>query len=176
MAMASNKTQCFTCNKEKITYPCKGCSKEFCLTHLTEHQQNLNEELNHIINDYDQFKQTINEQKQNPQDHLLIEQINRWETSSIELIRQKAQECRKSLIKYSQRFIKDIEIKFNYLSEQIKHIHSENEFNEIDLNYLTNQLIEITDELNNPTDISIKEGSQSFINEISVISSNIFSN
>ncbi|CAF4221977.1 unnamed protein product [Adineta steineri] len=66
MTMANTKTQCFKCNKEKTTYPCKGCSKEFCLTHLTEHQQILNEELNDIINDYDQFKQRINEQKQNP--------------------------------------------------------------------------------------------------------------
>ncbi|CAF4450709.1 unnamed protein product, partial [Adineta steineri] len=69
MAMANSKTQCFTCIKEKVTYPCEGCSKKFCLKYLTEHQQILNEELNHIINDYDQFKQRINEQKQNPQDH-----------------------------------------------------------------------------------------------------------
>ncbi|CAF1062151.1 unnamed protein product [Adineta steineri] len=169
MAIASNKTLCFICKKEKITYPCRGCSKEFCLIHLTEHQQNLNEELNHIINDYDQFKQTINEQKQNPQDHLLIEQINQWERNSIEKIQQKAQQCRNIVIESSQTFIKETEMKFEDLSEQIKHIHGENEFNEIDLNYLTNQLIKITKELNDLSDISIKEGSQSFINEISII-------
>ncbi|CAF4429926.1 unnamed protein product, partial [Adineta steineri] len=89
MAMANNKTQCFTCKKEKITYSCEGCSKRFCLIHLTEHQQMLNEELNHIINGYDQFKQRINEQKQNPQslqNQTLIKQINEWETNSIETI------------------------------------------------------------------------------------------
>ncbi|CAF1457684.1 unnamed protein product [Adineta steineri] len=171
MAMAKNKTQCFTCHKDKITYPCKGCSKEFCLIHLTEHQQNLNEELNHTINDYDEFKQKINEQKQNPQNDLLIEQIDQWERQSIEIIQQKAQECRKIVIEYSQTFINDIENKFNNLSEQIKQIHQENEFNEIDLNYLRNQLIKITQEFNNPSNVSIKENSQSFIKEISIISS-----
>ncbi|CAF1061696.1 unnamed protein product [Adineta steineri] len=171
MAMASNKTLCFKCNKEKITFPCRGCSQEFCFTDLAEHQQILNDELNDIINDYDQFRQRINEQKQNPQNHSLIEQINQWEISSIEKIQQKAQDCRKSLIKYSQRSIKDIEMKFKDLSEQMKEIHSENEFNEIDLNYLTNQLRKITEELNKPSSIFIKEGSQSFIYEISVISS-----
>ncbi|CAF4171634.1 unnamed protein product, partial [Adineta steineri] len=60
--------------------------------HLTEHQQNLNEELNFIINDYDQFKQTIDEQKQNPQSHSFIKQIDEWERNSIEIIQQKAQE------------------------------------------------------------------------------------
>ncbi|CAF1314942.1 unnamed protein product [Adineta steineri] len=123
--MANNKTQCFKCNKEKITYPCEGCSKRFCLTHLTEHQQMLNEELNHIINDYDQFKQRINEKKQNSQslqNLSLIKQINQWETNSIEIIKQKAQNCREIVITSSETFIYDIEKKFNDLSEQIKEI------------------------------------------------------
>ncbi|CAF0766953.1 unnamed protein product [Adineta steineri] len=171
MAMANNKTYCFTCNKEKITFSCEGCSKRFCLTHLTEHQKNLSDELNHIINDYDQFKQIINEQKQNLQNHSLIKEINQWERNSIEIIQQKAQNCREFVIKSSEIFINDIEIKFNSLSEQIKELYKENEYNEINLNYLKNQLIETTEEFNDPSNISIKEDSQSFINEISIISS-----
>ncbi|CAF1274721.1 unnamed protein product [Adineta steineri] len=171
MAVANNKTHCFTCNKEKITYPCRGCSKEFCLTHLTEHQQMLNEELNHIINDYDEFKQKINQQRQNPQNHSLIKQIDQWERKSIELIQQKAQEYREILVKSSQTCVNDIEKKFNDLCEQIKQIHAENEFNEINLNDLRNQLNEITEELNNSSNISIQQESQSFIDEISIISS-----
>ncbi|CAF4200103.1 unnamed protein product [Adineta steineri] len=169
--MASKKTLCFTCKKDKITYPCEGCIKEFCLAHLNEHKQFLNDELNHIINDYDQFKQTINEQREKPENHPLIKQIDQWETKSIEKIQQEAKECRKIFIRYSKRFIKDIEMKYNALSEQIKQIHKENEFNEIDLSYLTNQLKSITEELNDPSKISIQQNSQSLINEISVISS-----
>ncbi|CAF0931351.1 unnamed protein product [Adineta steineri] len=167
--MANNKTHCFKCNKDKITYPCEGCSKEFCLTHLTEHQQNLNEELNYIINDYDQFKQRINEQKQNPQNNSLIKQINQWERHSIEKIQQRAQDCRNIVTEYSPTFINEIEMKFKDLKKQIKQIQKENEFNEINLNYLTNQLIEITEELYNPSKISIQQNSQPFINDISVI-------
>ncbi|CAF4438452.1 unnamed protein product, partial [Adineta steineri] len=122
----------------------------------------------------DQFKQKINEQKQNPQNpqnNLLIKQIDQWERNSIEIIQQKAQNCREIIIKSSQTFINDIEMKFNDISKQIKQLHQENEFNEINLNYLRNQLIEITEEFNNPLKVSIKEDSQSFINEISIISS-----
>ncbi|CAF0827552.1 unnamed protein product [Adineta steineri] len=173
MAMVNNKTQCFKCNREKITYPCKGCSKEFCFTDLSEHKQILNEELHHITNGYNEFKQTINERKQNPQNHSLIEQINQWERNSIGKIIQKAQEYREILIKLSETCINDTEMKFNDLSDQIKEIQKENEFNEINLNYLRNELTEITEELNNPLKISIKEDSQSFINEISIISSKI---
>ncbi|CAF1237990.1 unnamed protein product [Adineta steineri] len=171
MAVASKKTQCFKCNKEKITYSCEGCSKRFCFMDLAEHKQILNDELNHIINDYDEFKQTINERKKNPQNHSLIKQINQWETISIEIIQQKAQECRKIVINSLQTFMDDIEMKFTDLSEQVKQIHKENEFNEIDLNCLSNQLRKIREELNDPTNISIKQSSQLFINEISIISS-----
>ncbi|CAF3940403.1 unnamed protein product [Adineta steineri] len=169
MARANNKTQCFICKKEKITYPCRGCLKEFCLIHLTEHQQVLNEELNDVINNYDQFKQTTNEQKQNLQNHSLIKQIDQWEIKSIEIIQQRAQQCRKIVIESSQTFINEIENKFKDLSEQIKQIHKENEFNENDLNYLRDQLQEITNELNNPSNIYIQHDSQSFINDISII-------
>ncbi|CAF1204700.1 unnamed protein product [Adineta steineri] len=168
MAMAKNKTLCFTCNKDKITYLCEGCLKNFCLMDLTKHRQILNQELHHIITDHHQFKQIFNEQKPNSHDLSLIDQINQWEKSSIDKIKQKAKDCIAIVVKSSQTF-NDIEKKFNALSEQIKQIHKEDEFNEINLNYLKNQLIEITEELNNPLDISIQQDSQPFINEISII-------
>ncbi|CAF1384175.1 unnamed protein product [Adineta steineri] len=140
--MANNKTLCCICNEEKITYPCEGCSKRFCFVDLEKHRQILNDELHHITNEYNEFKQTINEQKQNPQNHSVMNQINQWEIQSIEIIQKKHK-------------------------TQIIQIRKENEFNETNLNYLRNQLIEITEELNNPSSISAKQNSQRLINEIS---------
>ncbi|CAF1368059.1 unnamed protein product [Adineta steineri] len=167
--MANNKTLCFKCNKEKITYSCEGCSKHFCLMHLTEHRQTLNNELQLITNEYNEFKQTINEQKQNPHNHSLMNQINQWEIKSIEKIQQKAQEYREILNKSSQTCTNDIEKKFNNLREEIKQYQQENEFNEINLNYLRTQLIEIGKELKNPSNVSIQPNPQPLINDISII-------
>ncbi|CAF4219786.1 unnamed protein product [Adineta steineri] len=171
MAMANNKTRCYTCNEEKITFNCKGCSKEFCLTDLTEHGEILTNELHSITYEYNEFKQTLNEQKQNPQNHLLIEQINQWEIESIDKIQQKAEEYRENVTKSLQTCTNDIEMKFKDLDEQVKQIQKENEFNEINLDYLRNQLKEMTEELNNPLKISIKQDLQSLINKISIVSS-----
>ncbi|CAF1486670.1 unnamed protein product [Adineta steineri] len=165
----ANKTQCFTCKKEKITYPCEGCSQRFCLIHLPEHQQGLTEELNCIIDDYNEFTERINGEKQNLHNHSLIEQINQWERNSIEQIQQKAQECRETVIESSRLFINDIENKFNDLNKQIQELHTENDFNEINLNYLRNQLGKVTEELNDPSKISIQKYSQACMNEISFI-------
>ncbi|CAF0751719.1 unnamed protein product [Adineta steineri] len=169
MAMANNKRKCFTCHRENNTYTCEGCSKRFCLVHLNEHEQKFNEELSHIINDYNGFKERINEQKQNPHNHSLIKQIDQWEIKSTEIIQQKAQDCRQVVLESLQTCINDTEKKFNDLTEQIKHLQKENDFNEINLNHLTNHLIEITQELNNPSNISIQQDSQSVIDDISII-------
>ncbi|CAF0937114.1 unnamed protein product [Adineta steineri] len=168
MAMKNNKTLCIICNKDKITYLCEGCSKKFCLMDLTIHRQILNKELQLIINDYDQFKHRFSEQKPNPHDLSLINEINQWEIDSIEKIKQEANDRREIVIKSSQTFLNDIEKKFNDLNEQLKQIRNENEFNEINLNYLRNELMKIRQESNNPPKISIEQDSEPFINEISV--------
>ncbi|CAF1009147.1 unnamed protein product [Adineta steineri] len=169
MTMANNKRKCFTCDRENNTYTCEGCSKRFCSAHIPEHQQILIDEFNHISHDYNEFKERINEQKQNPQNHSLIKQIDQWETNSIEKVQQKAQDCREIVNEFLRTFINAIEMKFNDLNRQIQQLHKENDFNEINLNYLRNQLRKITEELNNPSNISIQQNSQPFINDISII-------
>ncbi|CAF1003015.1 unnamed protein product [Adineta steineri] len=169
MAMANNKRKCYTCDRENNTYTCEGCSKRFCSTHIPEHQQILIDELNHISHGYNEFKERINEQKQNPQNHSLIKQIDQWETNSIEKVQQKAQDCREIVNEFLRTFINAIEMKFNDLNRQIQQLHKENDFNEINLNYLRNQLRKITEELNDPSNISIQQNSQPCINDISII-------
>ncbi|CAF1428893.1 unnamed protein product [Adineta steineri] len=170
MAMKNNKTLCIICNKDKITYLCEGCSRNFCLMDLTKHRQVLNEELKHIINDYNQFKHRFTDQKPTSHDLSLIDQINEWEINSINKIKQRARNCREIVTESLQTCINDIEMKFSDLNEQIKQIQNENEFNEINLNYLRNEFKKIREELDNPSNISIQQDSQPFINEISVIS------
>ena len=48
MATATDKTQCLTCGNDKPTTRCVGCLQHFCFTHLTEHRQQLNKQLDEI--------------------------------------------------------------------------------------------------------------------------------
>ncbi|CAF1311589.1 unnamed protein product [Adineta steineri] len=171
MATANNKTQCFVCNTEKNTYNCKGCSNEFCFPHLTEHRQIVDKQLDEIINNHGQFQQTILQQKQNSHNSSLIEQINEWEIDSTHQIQKTAEECRKTLIKLTQTLIDDVEKKFIKLSQKLKEIREEDEFNEIDLNNFQLKLTQITEEFLQSSNISIKDDSQEFIKKISIISS-----
>lgn len=166
MATAQNKTQCFICNKVKITYPCQGCSNQFCFEDLNDHRQKLNEEFNVIINDYDQFRENITK---NESSSSLMNRIDQWEITSIELIQQTAEECRKNLIERTETIVSNVEVKFNKLREEIKEIREENDFNEINLIYLRKQLNEITEDLNNSLELfEEEEKSQTFIKKISI--------
>ncbi|CAF1425676.1 unnamed protein product [Adineta steineri] len=155
MATAKSRVQCFICSKEKNTYSCKGCSHEFCFQHLKEHRQRIETQLEEIINDHDQFQQTIVQQKQNPDISPLIEQINQWERNSIHQIQQAAEKCREQVIKSTQKNNNDIEKKFSELSQKLKEIREENEFNEIDLNNFQLKLTQITEEFLQPSNTSI---------------------
>ncbi|UJR16687.1 hypothetical protein I4U23_003587 [Adineta vaga] len=158
--MTHTKSSCFLCNDEtkKITYFCKGCSHEYCYEHLGKHRHELNNEFEFLINNYNQFQQSIFQKKQNPQNSYLIEKINQWENESIEKIQQIAKECRTTVMKYTKIITNNIEKKFYQLIQELKYIQKENEFNEIDLNLLKNQLTHIIEEFIDPTKISIHQG------------------
>ena len=84
--MESAKTQCSTCEK-KTTFHCTGCSKNLCLNCLTKHVETLSTQLDEIEYGHDQFRQKLNDQKDDPNKHSLIQQINKWEKDSINKIK-----------------------------------------------------------------------------------------
>ncbi|CAF1559353.1 unnamed protein product [Adineta ricciae] len=164
MAMANNKKQCFVCNKDKIIYPCRGCSKEFCFEDLTKHLRNLNEDFNTIVNDYDQFREQIN-QKQPVSSSM--KQIDQWEKKSIELIQQTAQRYRNILIEKERKGLDKLRRKFDEITEKMKKVQKENEFNEMDLNYFKDQLMEMKKHSESQMEMNSNENSQIFIEKLS---------
>ncbi|UJR18683.1 hypothetical protein I4U23_005590 [Adineta vaga] len=76
--------------KNAFTKTIIGCEKDFCLNHITEHRQKLRVELNEMKIDRDIFQQAIRQERQKPENEVLIEQINRWEEKSILKIKQTA--------------------------------------------------------------------------------------
>ncbi|CAF0722769.1 unnamed protein product [Adineta steineri] len=131
------------------------CSIDFDFRRLIEHRPIPRRQLNEIINDHDQFQQIIIQQKQNSGNSFLIQQINQWETNSIHQIQQTAEECRETVMKLTQKLINNTERKFIELSQKLKEIRQENEFNEIDLNHFQLKLKQIKEEFLQSSNISI---------------------
>ena len=169
MATATTKLQCCICDKERHTYKCGGCAKDFCFNHLTEHRQIINRQFDEIENDHDQFRQALIEQKTDVQRHPLIGEINLWEEESIRMIKSTADKCRRRLISYANTYISEIEKQLNTLARRLQQIRQENEFNEIDLDEIKDKLNSLRRELNTPPNISIEQESTSFLSKVVVL-------
>lgn len=165
---ASAKAQCTVCKKEKSAVRCEGCLQIFCYQHLADHRQNLDKELETIEMNRDLFREKLSEQIVNVENHSLMKQIDEWKEESIKKIEQAAEECKQTIIEHTIGHMKRIEIELTELTQQLKYVRQENDFNELDLTQLTNKLRQLQEDLQHPTTISIQQDTASFISKISV--------
>jgi NTP pyrophosphatase (non-canonical NTP hydrolase) len=171
MATTTGKSQCVICQKERSAVRCEGCFQIFCYNHLNDHRQEFSKIFAEIETNRDVFRQTLNEQKTDPKNHNLIKQIDQWESNSIAIIQQTAQECRERILEQTDEHFKQIEINLTKLTNEIREVRQENDFNENDLNQLKEKLTQLGKELDQISNISIQEDSRSFIKKISIVAS-----
>jgi hypothetical protein len=169
MATSTGKAQCVTCGKEKVAYKCAGCSQDFCFNHLADHRQILDQQFDEVEHKRNLLRQKLTEQTTNPEKHSLIQQIDQWENDSINKIHHTAEEARQLLLKHTTKHIEDIEVKLIHMTEQLKQIRQENDFNEIHLKEFKEKLRQLEEQLNKPSNISIRQDSSSFIKKIYVL-------
>jgi len=166
MAAGTVKNRCVICNKEKASVKCEGCLKTFCYNHISDHREELNKQLDEIETTRDLFRQTLTEQTAEPRKHLLIQQIDGWERDSINKIRKTADEARQLLLQHTTKYVTTIETKLAKLTDQIQHNRQENDFVEADLNHWKEELKRLTDELDKPSNIIIRQDTTPLVTKI----------
>lgn len=92
----SLKTPCFSCGKNNGLFKCEGCQKTFCVSHVQTHRQQLNQQLEEIVVEYDTLRNTFQEDS-NDENHR-IASVDGWEQQSIEKIRRIANKFRQEII------------------------------------------------------------------------------
>jgi len=170
MATSNLSTKCFTCQEETTTYPCPGCSKQFCADDLMKHREELKLRFHEIEHQRNEFVQMLNDQQKTiPNNHPAIIEINLWEQKSIEKIQQTAKEQRKIVQQSIHGYLPQIQTQFNDFTQQIQQINKKKDFNEKVLEKLEIQLKEIQQQIYQPTNIQINEDSSStFIQKLSI--------
>ncbi|CAF4031574.1 unnamed protein product [Rotaria sp. Silwood2] len=166
MATITGKNYCVKCKKPKTTVKCSGCSQDFCFDHISEHRNELSEQLGRTEDQYNELRIEIDEKKIEPQKHELMKKIDEWERESIEKIRQVANEVRHKLLSCIITFVDNIDLKLKELSKQLIHYRKENDFADPDIQFLNEQLKRLKDILNNPPNIKIEYDSTYFIDKI----------
>ncbi|CAF2866850.1 unnamed protein product, partial [Rotaria sp. Silwood2] len=166
---ASAGSQCSICNKGTVVYNCGGCSKDFCYNHLEEHRQTLRQQCSDIKKDCDKFHRQLVEQKKESRKPPFIREVNLWEQESIQKISQTAEECRQILTKQHMRHFTEMEDRLSQLTEELKKIQQENEFNEINIDRIKTQLTKLTGELSELPNVRIQKENTLFIEKFSVV-------
>jgi chromosome segregation ATPase len=169
MAARMDKPRCIMCGKDRSAVRCEGCLQIFCYNHLTDHRQELNKQLDEIEVNQDIFRQTLTQQTTDPKQNSLIKQIDKWEEDSIKKIQQTAKECKELLFQYTTEHVTQIKVDLNKLTEELRQIRQENDFNEIDLDQFKEKLTQLTKELDQPSNVSIQQDSASLVKNISVV-------
>jgi len=167
-AITTDGTRCAICAKDKATLRCGGCLQEFCHHHIGNHRQDLSNQFDELQMNGDLFRQTLMEMTTNSQKNLLMQQIDDCQCESINKIRQTADETRQLILKYTDTYTGEIQVKLNQLTVKLRQSRQEDNFNEIHLRRFREELARLTTELSKTPYISIKEDSISLINKICV--------
>ena len=166
--MSINKTQCASCGKNTATSICAGCSQNFCSKHFTEHRQQLSSQLDQIEQDTDLFQQTLNEHRTNPQKNRLIEQVNRWEQQSIDKIKQTARNIKQHLWNHMDENLIFSKNKLDQLMQQMRESREEDEIIEGDLHRWKEELKQLTQQLNTPSNMILRQTEIPLVNKLQV--------
>lgn len=164
----TGKAPCVRCGKEKSAVRCEGCSQTFCYDHLADHRQELSHQLDEIETDRDSFRQILNLHITDQQKERLIRQIDHWKQESIQKIEKTAEECKQLVFQHITEQTAQVEIKLNKLTEDLRYIRRENDYNDADLMQLSARLKQLTKELNQSENIIIEQGSTTIVKGITV--------
>ncbi len=157
------------CGKKRAIAKCAGRSQEFCYNHFTDHHQELSKQFDEIEFNRNLFRQTLTEQTNDLKEHSLIQQINKWEEDSIINIQEIAKECRQILSQHVTKHIDQMEVRFAKLTDRLRQIREENDFNEKNLSKFNTTLNQLAKELDKHPDILIERDFGSFANNISTV-------
>ena len=149
------KKSCPKCPKDLGQVLCGGCGQWFCWKHLSEHRQDVIRQMDDLVPEYDQLQKHLNGDATDFQQHPFMNRVDRWESKSIERIRQIANEVRSRLRESLARTKINVRHSLKDITEELKKHREMETFTEIELQQWMSQLRELKEELDKPPTIEL---------------------
>jgi uncharacterized phage infection (PIP) family protein YhgE len=170
--MATSK-QCSVCNKELGPMHCTGCDEYFCRKDFKIHCEKLVTEMDKIVEERNGLQDEITKGIQyNDQQNPLIEQIDTWQKSTIEKVKQVAAQARQQASELLNAKRVKIHTEFKSFSEELAHLKESENYVEHDLkrlNQMINQFKQDLKQATQPTTIVLHTEQSDEINWESLI-------
>ena len=155
MATATTaKGSCVKCPKGSGQVICDGCQQYFCLKHLSEHRQELSQQMDALTLEHDELQRNLMKES-NDQPNPLFARIDRWESQSIERIKHAAHEVRSQLRESLAQTKKNIRDSLHQIAANLEENRRTEAFTEIDLQKWLSQLEELKDQLDKRTTVEL---------------------
>jgi chromosome segregation ATPase len=146
--MASSN-QCSVCKKAAGTCICVGCKAYFCGADFKDHRGGLLNEFDGLSEDSYNLQDKINKtNEENELDSPLFSRIDEWQQTTIEKVKQAAEEARKEVIKLMNSKRVELTNQFETLSEELKELRNTEGFVEQDLTRLKQTIHQLNEQLN----------------------------
>lgn len=165
--MATSK-KCSICTKQAGPMYCTGCDGYFCWKDFKSHRDNMLSEMDKIIEERNHLQDLIhNVPQNNSQQNPIIEQIKKWENSTIEKVKQVAsQACQQALQLLNSKQIK-VNSEFRSFSQELTELRESENYVEHDLqrlNQMINKFKEDLKQSTQPTKIELHTEQSNAIN------------
>ncbi|CAF1565353.1 unnamed protein product, partial [Didymodactylos carnosus] len=153
----AKKSPCVTCGKAAGLFTCRGCAKDFCMRHVSEHRQTLGKQMDEVTLDHDQLRHMITECTANSHCHPLLKQIDKWEQQSVDKIHQAAEDARQQLLTVVGKHMTYVTEALEQFKQQLSKARDDEEYFETDLEEWKKKLDRLKNDLTALSTISILE-------------------
>lgn len=158
--MVVNSPRCSVCEKQLGTSYCTGCGSYFCTKHFGTHRQTLSVELELILTHRNTLQEKIQHKNKHSSNHQnpLFEQIDEWQTTTIQKVKQTADRARAQLTELLEAKRSKLSHEFKRFSQELVDLKQSENFVEHDLIRLKRLLQQLNHDLKHwhqPTTIEI---------------------
>jgi hypothetical protein len=145
--MASSD-RCSVCRKGAGTCCCPGCKAYFCDDDFKDHRGMLINKLDELSIDRNDLEENIKKATSYHQsDTLLLTQIDEWQQTTIEKVKQAAEQARQQVLQIMNLKREEITKQFQTMSQEMKQLRDTKGVVEYDLTRLKQQIDQLDEDL-----------------------------
>ena len=170
MASNANQMSCRVdgCGTSVDTFKCTKCDRVFCFIHLQAHREATQQELHSIQHGLNEFREKLAHFKHNPVDHPLMQSIDRWMNDSIIIVKQVADNAKKSLSSFLTYHMSNTEDGSSKLCTAVIHASKTKQFDETHTKEWSEHLNKLKVAIDQPPCVTIYEDTTALIKPIRI--------
>ena len=168
MATTADNVSCHVCGEHAEIFKCMKCDRVFCFLHLQAHHEETLLQLQDVQHKLNLARERVTHLEEKLTDHPCMHTIDQWERNSIAKIQRAAKDARRAVEKRLTVHLQSMKGELEDLVTNVGQFTENNKFDETHVNQLNSQLNQLEQTIDQPSNISVIEGSKPLINLLDV--------